>query len=228
MADTWAATLARIGERPPVDPGGSVVIVSAHPDDEVIALGGWIAEQSGRDLLFVTATDGEASHPGSETLTPDVLCVRRPLELVEALRRLGVEDPRVQRLGLPDGRLAENRSALLDQLRSLVDGADLVLAPFEDDGHPDHDVIGDVCRELCTSTVLWRYPVWTWEWVVPDDQPWLSQLRCLPTGTAARRLKEHALAAFVTQVEPAGGQPDPVVTSLLLQHAVSAPEAVLA
>ncbi|MGJ9422213.1 PIG-L deacetylase family protein [Aeromicrobium sp. CF3.5] len=228
MSEAWSDVLAALDDRPPLDPGGTALIVSAHPDDEVVALGSWLSQQSGRDLLFVTATDGEASHPGDPHLTPDVLVGRRPLELVEALRRLGIENPAVERLRLRDGGLATSTSALLSLLEPWVERADLVVAPFEIDGHPDHDAVGQACRALCTTQVLWRYPIWTWEWDVPQAQEWLSDLRRLDTTVEARRLKVHALEAFVTQVEPAAPGAEPVVTSSLLAHAKTAPEVVVA
>lgn len=233
MADAWTAVFDALDGGPPADPGGAVLIVSAHPDDEVLAVGGWIAEQGGRDLRFVTATDGEASHPGSEILTRAELTARRPLELLDALQRLGVGQPNVQRLKLPDGGLGEHRSTLRAALEPSVRRADLVLAPFEADGHPDHDVVGQVCRELCeevdVNTVLWRYPIWTWEWAVPQDQSWLPNLARLEVGETARRRKRHAIAAFRTQVESADGDSTAaIVTPGLMDHATTAAEVVVA
>ncbi len=228
VSESWRDVLDRLDDRPPPDPGGSVLIVSAHPDDEVIALGSWLSQQTGRELVFVTATDGEASHPGDQDLTPEVLVERRPRELVEALHRLGIEEPAVERLRLPDGGLADSEAALLSLLGPWVERADLVVAPFEIDGHPDHDAVGAACRTLCTTQVLWRYPVWTWEWVLPQDQEWIADLRRLDSSDEARRRKAHALAAFATQVEPAAPGADPVVTRFLLEHATTAPEVVVA
>ena len=226
--DTWADVLGALDDRRPRDPGGPALIVSAHPDDEVLAIGAWLAQQTDRDLVFVTATDGEASHPGDPVLTPAELVRRRPLELLEALRRLGIEQPVVERLGLPDGDLADHGTELLTRLRPFVERADLVVTPFESDGHPDHDAVGDACRALCTTQVLWRYPVWTWEWTVPHEQEWVAHLRRLGTTDEARRRKALALQAFETQVEPARVDVEAVVTPFLLQHALSAPEVVVA
>lgn len=228
MTESWRDVLAALDDQPPPDPGGTALIVSAHPDDEVLAMGAWLSQQAGRDLVFVTATDGEASHPGDPHLTPEVLLERRPLELTEALHRLGIEHPMVERLGLPDGGLAASTSALLSGLAPWVERADLVVTPFELDGHPDHDAVGAACRTLCTTQVLWRYPVWTWEWVAPGGQEWLADLRRLDVTDEARRLKSYALEAFVTQVEPAAPGAEPVVTPLLLEHARTAPEVVVA
>lgn len=230
MPEAWRDHLAGMPLDAAHDPGGRVVVVSAHPDDEVLAVGGWLADQADRDLLFVTATDGEASHPGSPSVTPDELRVRRPRELVRALQQLGHLTPRVQRLELPDGCLAGRSRDLRQVLATLVEGADLVLAPYEADGHPDHDAVGQVALELCADgPTLWRYPVWTWAWTHPDSQPWLTSLRALETSAVARDRKRRAIAAFTSQVQPLSSDPvdQAVVEGALLNHASFAPEVVI-
>lgn len=230
MPSSWRLRLESLPWTPPRDPGGRVLVLSAHPDDEVLAIGGWLAGQTHRDITFVTATDGEASHPGSPTVTGDDLRARRPGELVEALQLLGHETPDVRRLLLPDGGLTEAADALDEALVDLVAGADLVLAPFEADGHPDHDAVGASAVRLCGSdTVLWRFPVWTWVWTEPDGQPWLPQVQRLDCSSAARVRKRRAIAAFATQVEALSDDPAdaPVVDGVLLSHALYAPEVVI-
>ncbi|NRQ49646.1 PIG-L deacetylase family protein [Aeromicrobium stalagmiti] len=231
MSDAWRQRLEAEPPAEAVDPGGRVLVLSAHPDDEVLAIGSWLSRQRDRELVFVTATDGEASHPGSTAITPDELRLRRPRELVHALSLLGVEDPQVERLQLPDGGLHDEREQLRRRLRPLVADADLVIAPFEADGHPDHDAMGEVALELTAgATPLWRYPVWTWAWTVPDDQWWWGAVRRLDSTTSDRARKRRALAAFVTQVQPLSPGPDDqaVVDGALLQHAMFAPEVVIA
>lgn len=230
MPDGWRCRLESLPLVPPPDPGGRVLVVSAHPDDEVLAVGGWLAEQSDREVVFVTATDGEASHPSSSSITPDELRARRPGELLRALSHLGFERPDVRRLRLPDGELDRRRDDLRQQLQPLVLEADLVLCPFEQDGHPDHDAIGEVVVDLCAEgVVLWRFPVWTWAWTRPGDQPWMGEVRRLDTTSVARHRKRRAISAFTTQVRPVGdGDGDrAVLEDALLRHARLAPEAVV-
>ena len=231
MRDLWRARLESMPVAPPDDPGGRLVVLSAHPDDEVLAVGGWLSGQTGRDVRFVTATDGEASHPGSPTVTPDYLRARRPSELLAALARLGFAEPDVVRLGLPDGELTAHEDALAEALAPLLAGASLVLAPFERDGHPDHDALGRAAAAaLPTSAVLWRMPVWTWAWTKPDAQDWLTSLHRLDCTSVGRHRKRQAIAAFRTQVRPLSDHPADVavVDEVLLHHASYAPEAVIA
>ena len=230
MTDTWRDALGVMPLERPRDPGGRVLVLSAHPDDEVLAVGAWLACQTARPIEFVTATDGEASHPESSSVTSDELRERRPRELLDALGRLGFTDPVVHRLGLPDGGLAAARAELRGALDPMIREADLVLAPFEADGHPDHDALGEVARELCAGgPVLWRFPIWTWVWTTPTDEPWLTSARRLVAAPAARDLKRRALEAFETQVRPVGaGTGDAaVVDDALLRHATEAPEVVV-
>lgn len=211
----------------PQPPPGRVVVLSAHPDDEVLAIGAWLATQADRELVFVTASDGEASHPDSAVVTPDDLRTLRPTELIAALRSLGVTQPQVQRLRLPDGGLADDPASLAAALAPWVDGAGLVLAPFEHDGHPDHDAVGAAALAACAgATPVWRFPIWTWAWTTPADQAWLASAHRLPDTSQARAAKAAALDDFVTQVHPLGDAPA-VVTPELLGHALHAPEVVL-
>lgn len=231
MTAGWRCRLESLPWTPPSDPGGRVLVLSAHPDDEVLAVGGWLAGQTARDVTFVTATDGEASHPDSPTVSPDRLRATRPGELVSALQTLGFATPDVRRLGLPDGGLTDAFGRLLAALEPLVARADLVLAPFESDGHPDHDAVGRAAVTLSgVDTVLWRFPVWTWAWTEPDRQSWLPDLRRLDCSSVARVRKRRAIDAFVTQVTALSEDPADaaVVSGVLLDHARYAPEVVLA
>lgn len=230
MASGWRSRLESLSWEPPPDPGGRVLVLSAHPDDEVLAIGGWLAGQTHRPVTFVTVTDGEASHPGSPSLSEDDLRKRRPDELLAALTVLGFTDPDIRRLGLPDGGVREAFPELLDALRPLVAEADIVLAPFESDGHPDHDAVGAAAMELCGDhTPVWRFPIWTWAWTQPGGQSWLPRVRRLTCSSTARVRKRQAIAMFETQVEALSEHPADaaVVFGVLLEHASFAPEAVV-
>jgi LmbE family N-acetylglucosaminyl deacetylase len=230
MRDLWRGYLEGMPNDPPDDPGGSVVVLSAHPDDEVLSVGGWLAGQTGRDVVFVTATDGEASHPGSPSIGPDELRARRPGELLEALRRLGFEAPDVRRLGLPDGGLDDDRHELRRLVEPVVRDAHLVLAPFVHDGHPDHEALGQAVLDVVpASAVVWQMPIWTWAWTEPDDQPWKASVRRLECTSTGRFRKRRAMAAFETQVKPLSDHPADlaVVDEALARHAAYAPEAVI-
>ena len=229
MTGAWAEVLAELPAAPEPPPG-RIVVLSAHPDDEVLAVGAWLAGREGRDLVFVTATDGEASHPDSTTMTPADLRAQRPGELVEALSRLGIDGARVERLGLADGRLADDPDGLARAIDPWLAGAGLVLAPFESDGHPDHDAVGSAALRVCPAGVpVWRFPIWTWAWTEPDQQAWLSKAARLVSAVDTRALKRDAIEAFTSQVRPLSGHPADaaVVSGAMLAHARYCPEVVV-
>jgi len=107
-----------------------VVVVSPHPDDAELGMGGTIARlvDEGHAVLVVDLTNGEPTPMG----TPE----RRLAEAAEADRVLGCT--RIN-LGMPNRELVhsiEHRHALAAVLRS--HRCDILFAPHPDDAHPDH------------------------------------------------------------------------------------------
>jgi LmbE family N-acetylglucosaminyl deacetylase len=89
----------------PRDPlQGPVLVLAAHPDDEVIGAGSMLAWHAARGhvVTVVHATDGAKGDPGARE--HDIRAVRRR-EGIEALARLGIGEPR--HWDLPDGELPE-------------------------------------------------------------------------------------------------------------------------
>ncbi len=186
-------------------------VLAPHPDDEVLGLGGTLARLAtmGADVRIVSATNGEASHPGSTRWTRARLATARPMELRHALERLDVAASIVP-LGLPDGRIDASREPLLAALAETVDERDLLLATCRFDGHPDHEACGevaDLARQL-TGATLYEYPVWMWHWAAPDEHviPW-DRARRLPLSDAIVDRKRRAIDAFASQVMPDGDHP---------------------
>ncbi|WP_433698076.1 PIG-L deacetylase family protein [Nocardiopsis sp. CA-288880] len=185
------------------------VVVAPHPDDETLGFGGGLAvlAASGARLRIVAVTDGEASHPGSTVFTQDRLVARRAAERADALAALGAAGSGVERLGLPDGGVGVYEQELARRLADLCVGADLCVAPWEGDPHPDHEAVGraslHAARTLGIRSV--SYPVWTWHWRRPGDTgvPWDRASR-LDLSRDVRRRKGAALRAFTTQVAPIG------------------------
>ncbi|WP_103500157.1 PIG-L deacetylase family protein [Streptomyces sp. SM14] len=198
--------------RLPLPAEGTVVVIAAHPDDEVLGFGGTMARLAadGLRVVSVCATDGEGSHPGSRAMSAGQLARARAKELDEALARLGVTAP-PHRLGLPDSGLARHETELTRALLPLVAGAALVAAPYTGDRHPDHEATGRaaVAAAAHTGVRLVQYPVWAWHWSRPEDRdpPWHGAAR-VDLDTAARRRKARAVAAFTTQIHPLGPAPE--------------------
>jgi LmbE family N-acetylglucosaminyl deacetylase len=225
----WAAW-EPLSTAPTVDLGACrrAVVVAPHPDDETLGVGGTIAALlgAGAEVTVVTASDGEASHPDSRTVTPSELGRRRPAEAEAAMAVLAAGRPgsvRSVRLHLPDGRLARTEATLTAQLASRLHPGEWCLATWDGDGHPDHQAVGRAATAACRATGarLLSYLIWTWHWAMPGDArvPW-DRLRRLPLTDDLRRRKELAVACFPSQIHPLGpGRADgPVVPPGDLAH----------
>lgn len=102
----------------PKDPlQGPVLVLAAHPDDEVIGAGCMLAwhAQRGHAITVVHATDGSKGDPGQRE--NDIRAVRRR-EGIEALSRLGIGEPR--HWDLADGELPEHLAALTARIEAVM------------------------------------------------------------------------------------------------------------
>jgi LmbE family N-acetylglucosaminyl deacetylase len=181
---------------------GRVVVIAPHPDDEVLGAGGTAATLGlqGAQIVLVAVTDGEASAPGRA----EELRKLRPRESARAAAALGTTPSLSYALGLPDGRVrAHDVEALLVPL---LEPGDLVLAPWADDGHPDHDEVGWAAQCACAEAGarLLAYLVWAWHWAQPGDLPWEKACR-VELDDAVSKRKRQAAQCFVSQL--AGPQP---------------------
>lgn len=103
----------------PKDPlQAPVLVLAAHPDDEVIGAGSMLAFHGGRGdrVVVVHATDGAQGDPGNRE-AGDIRDVRRA-EGIEALRRLGLEPAR--HWDLPDGQLPEHLDELTKRIEEVM------------------------------------------------------------------------------------------------------------
>ncbi|MGY1408762.1 PIG-L deacetylase family protein [Luteimonas sp. A611] len=223
----WRASpwLAALDERPAaqlLQGRCRLVLLSPHPDDETLACGGLLraASQAGLDILLVAVTDGEACYPGDAAWTPDRLREVRPREVTQALDVLDVR-AQVQRLGIPDGGVEARSAALKATLRTLLQPGDLVLAPWEQDGHPDHDAVGRAALAAAAQPGmrLLRYPVWAWHWLLPHTRrPPFDALR-MPLTPETVVLKQRAIACFASQLQSdAPHAPAPILPAHVVQR----------
>ena len=97
---------------------GPVLVLAAHPDDEVIGCGGMLAwhARQGHRIVVVHATDGAQGDPARREVG-DIRDVRRQ-EGIEALRRLGIEP--ALHWDLPDGNLPEHLAGLTQRVEQVM------------------------------------------------------------------------------------------------------------
>jgi LmbE family N-acetylglucosaminyl deacetylase len=201
------------------NPPAAVVVVAPHPDDEILGVGGLISmlARAGARIHIIAVTNGEASHPGSPTLSCTDLAALRIAESAAALHALHVGKASVERLGLPDGgvrdverRWATVTAAVMRAISRLESrGPVWCLAPWPRDGHPDHDAAGQAAVIAATGVArMLTYPVWMWHWATPGELqvPW-SFARRVVLPTEVYDAKQDAVRCFQTQIAALSSHP---------------------
>jgi LmbE family N-acetylglucosaminyl deacetylase len=210
--DAWQRLLCAAPEWAPRQ--APLIVVAPHPDDEVLGAGGLIHAwaSAGRPVTILSVTDGEASDPERRGLDR----IRRK-ELQDALRVLTPVHVNVRRAAIPDGKVVEHANRLRDALEALVTPDATIIAPYEHDRHPDHEMAGWICAQVAriARVPLARYPVWTWHHTDPVT---LKSVRWgrFSLSAAARRAKSSALRCFVSQLRPPSGPP--ILPGRVLAH----------
>jgi LmbE family N-acetylglucosaminyl deacetylase len=208
----WEAELSRAPLLPL--PAASIVVVSPHPDDEVLGAGGLIrsAANAGHDVTVLSVTDGEAAYPDWKGLDR----IRRR-EVRDALSVLVPQTVATRHLSIPDGKVAANRAMLFDAIDQRLSRNTLLVAPYERDGHPDHDATGEVCCEIARlrNVTLWRYPIWVWHHSGPEHFAG-EPLGRFALDETTQDAKGRAMRCFTSQLRPLGREP--IVPGHVLQY----------
>ncbi len=181
------------------------LVVAPHPDDETLGAGGLIARltRAGVPVTIVAITDGEHAYAD----TPDLADIRIP-EQTEALKRLGVPECRIHRLHLPDRDTSRYEEELVDLLLPLVTADMHLVAPWQQDFHPDHEAAGRASARVAQLKALpiIYYLFWTWHRGEPNILDGLGVTK-LVLSDSELKSKLHALEAHVSQFEHGDGQP---------------------
>ncbi|VVE59436.1 PIG-L deacetylase family protein [Pandoraea sputorum] len=206
---TWqrwftAHRLSKVTARELLARNARLHVVAPHPDDEILGCGGTLRQlaRAGVEIHIWAVTDGEASHPGSSHWTPARLAEARVSESLCAQQRLALHC-RCHRLGVPDGHVVQHESRLSDMLCPTLSRDDTVTAPWQLDGHPDHEAVARACRRAVQATGARgiEVPIWGWHWADPSggDLPFERAVR-VPLSDSDRAAKTHAIDAFHTQL----------------------------
>ncbi|MET7242205.1 PIG-L family deacetylase [Methylobacterium sp. EM32] len=142
--------LRALAARQPLDL--AVAVVTAHPDDETIGLGGVMAHL--RDLTLLQISDGAPLDPAfaAQAGFParQAYAAARRGELVDALAVL--VEGRLARQAfyeVPDGRLADQLEAVIERLAEDLICVDAVLTHPYEGGHFDHDAAAFAVQRAC-------------------------------------------------------------------------------
>jgi LmbE family N-acetylglucosaminyl deacetylase len=194
---------------------GPLLVVSPHPDDEVLGAGGLIRtwNERGQHVIVLSVTDGESAYPGWRGLG-----LLRRAELDQALAALSSRPVRTVRLAIPDGGAAARMPELIIAIRKLCESQPTLIAPFEADGHPDHEAASFACLHVAGDLGLpiARYPVWAWHHAQPtafQGARWGKF--ALDAKTQAAKLA--AMHCFASQLNP-GDSREPIVPAHVLEY----------
>lgn len=215
---SWMAGLPELELTP-----RSLTVLTPHPDDETLSNGGLMADlaAAGVPVLVVAVTDGDGSHPGRPGLAE-----RRRAEQDEALRRIGVNRP-ATRLGITDGATPDSLDDLADALARIMEqvraasgdrpGDDVLVAPWERDGHVDHDAAGIAALRVAEQigVRLLRYPAWANQWATTDDLASLAPCR-YTISDAGYAAKASAIECFPSQTTDQEGMV--IVPPAMVEH----------
>jgi LmbE family N-acetylglucosaminyl deacetylase len=208
--------LAALRGEPLWSPGpGPLLIVSPHPDDEVLGAGGLIRlwSERGHRVVLLSVTDGEAAYPEWQGL--DVI---RRGELDQALATLCSRPVRTVRLAIPDGGVRKKMTELIGALRKLCGSATTLVAPFEADGHPDHEAVASACLTVADDLDLSivRYPIWAWHHAEPAAFAG-SRWGRFALDAKTQAAKCAAMKCFASQLNP-GNSRKPIVPAHVLNY----------
>ena len=193
------------GAKPWQPPDRPMLVISPHPDDEILGAGGLIGLQAARGipLHVVAVTDGENAYRDGVDIAD-----RRSQEQTSALGRLGVTPSNLTRLKLTDSGITADEELLVELLMPLVSKTSHIVAPWTDDYHPDHEACGRAAVEVArrSGAVLTFYFFWTWHRGRPALLRNLS-LKSLALSAESRRAKREALSEHRSQLEHPSGEP---------------------
>lgn len=194
-----------------------LVVLSPHPDDEILACGGLMASAQATHLpvLVISATAGQACYPGELHWPPSRLPEVRLAELDHALQNLGLG--RAARIAweIEEGAVVAAEAWMEAQLGTVLRAGDLLLVPWRSDGHADHEACGRAGLRAAQGrgVAVREYPVWGWHWLDPQAAPlaWPAATRYALTAEASE-CKRSALCQLITATgEAEGRQCEPIL-----------------
>jgi len=202
--------------------GDRLLVVAAHPDDDVLATGGLLqrAAASGAAVAVAFATDGE-NNPWAQRASERRLLVpaaarsrfgaRRRGEALAALARLDIGAERARFLALPDQGLTRCLTDAPDGPLALLRGVlaevrpTVLVGPSAADLHPDHSALAVLLR-LALAGVGGAPPPRETAYLVHN--PALRHLEVaafrLDLDERERRRKRDAIACHATQLHLRG------------------------
>lgn len=182
-----------------------ILIVAAHPDDEVIGAGGHFPDFGGRlTILHVTSGSprdlADALRAGCST-REEYAALRRE-EAFSAAALGGIAPSQFHFLDFGDQETADHPEELSSRIRGVFEHLDpsiVITHPYEG-GHPDHDTVARAVAEAARGFSVWEFTsyhatpagVVTGKFLDGDGV-------AVPLSEERRERKQRMLDCFVTQ-----------------------------
>lgn len=142
-----------------------VLVVSAHPDDMEIGMGGTIAKlvASGCSIVSVVLTDGRRS-PNPFSMNQDEMAKLRTEESKRAAKILGIQRTIFFDLESLAQESSEDATRKLTEIIISVMPEEIFTLHPELDRHPTHRLAGkisiDALKQTNLQSTIWAYEVW--------------------------------------------------------------------
>ena len=110
----------------------------------------------------------------------------------------------VRRLRVPDGQVGSHIQSLTTVLRKVLSPDDLCLAPWRNDGHPDHDACGEAALAATRSAGALLLDTWSGPGTgrIPTAQTFPGSHAGGSNSTRVAARKRWATGAFRSQTRP--------------------------
>ncbi len=150
-----------------IKPTDKILIIAPHPDDEVIACGGFIAKYHSQiDILCVNSSGIQYQ---GETLSPEEVAQVRCDEFYSTMKLAGINKCYIEKLWGKPVMIEEMESHYDDYLsRFNMKDYDFILVPHKEDAHPEHRFVGNVLLKHFLETQgykenlkILRYELWS-------------------------------------------------------------------
>lgn len=195
-------------------------VLAPHPDDEVFGVAGLIQQAiaQGLNVHVYIATDGEKCFGDLPQAKTELLRQARRQESREAACILGCSQPWFWDLG--DGQLRRHQSQLQRSIAKHQLAHSLWVAPWQRDGHPDHEAAGKAMAALHLPVLY--YPIWalveTARLLQFKSSSLLHQLRLNDKQLAGKR---QASGCFVSQFAEEQSEQRRIIGQQHLNHFVT-------
>jgi len=185
----------------------SVLIVAAHPDDEILGAGIWLHRHKSDNTHILHTTDGS---PRDRLDAREAYAATRRNELQAALHMIDFPASNCHQFNYTDKESYLHLIPLITKLRDLIQQLQpsLVFSPAYEGGHPDHDAAAFAVALACKTGPPFRhieFPLYhagaDGEMITSEflPHPAANAVETLELSHSERTLKARMLACFATQ-----------------------------